>query len=181
MKQVPKEKSFDHRRVIGLDKELERLEHWMTNPCPETLIFSISGIGGIGKTTLLMEMAAMSRQASLLTLWLDGQVDLPTSASFLSGIEMGLESEYGRKRDPATPLLLYIISELSRQRTILLIDNWRRIRKTGGVASLQLPPSASVYRDASHYGFPKRAASQMADESILEKSYTTISIKAVYA
>ncbi|PYI53400.1 bacterio-opsin activator [Paenibacillus flagellatus] len=135
------------RRVIGLNRELDRLERWLADPHAETKLFSVSGIGGIGKTTLLIEMAQRSRRSSALTLWLDGLNEPSAPAAFLSGLEMGLESEYGRFRAPQTALLPYVISELSRQRTVLLLDNGERLDWLEGwllSSFLPLLPSAGV-------------------------------------
>ncbi|MBB6635746.1 bacterio-opsin activator [Cohnella thailandensis] len=134
-------------RVIGLDNELEALAKWMAEPGAGTRLLSVSGIGGIGKTTLLTEMARKTRESSLPTLWLDGQSELLTSVSFLSGLEASLASEYGRVRSPDTPLLTFVVSELSRQRTVLLIDNGESLdRLEGWLLSSFLPKleSASV-------------------------------------
>ncbi|MEF3302600.1 bacterio-opsin activator [Paenibacillus sp. GYB003] len=144
---IPGNNFPSRRRVIGLNRELDRLERWLADPQAETKLFSVSGIGGIGKTTLLVEMAQRSRRSSALTLWLDG-LDAPAApAAFLSGLEMGLESEYGRFRAPQTALLPYVVSELSRQRTVLLLDNGERLdRLEGWLLSSFLPllPSTGI-------------------------------------
>jgi hypothetical protein len=115
------------RRVVGLEKELARLEQWLADPDAETRLFSVSGIGGIGKTTLLAEMAGRCRRSTALTLWLDGQTELVSSGAFLAGLETSLGNEYGKHRTPGTPLLPYIADELSRQRSVLVLDNGERL------------------------------------------------------
>lgn len=128
----PTKSHTPQRRVIGFASEMKSLEQWLADPGAETQLFSISGIGGIGKTTLLIEMADKSRHSSALTLWLDGQGELSTSGAFLSSIEEALINEYGRVRSPEVPLLSYILSELSRQRTVLVIDNCENIERIEG-------------------------------------------------
>ncbi|MFB9277096.1 bacterio-opsin activator [Cohnella cellulosilytica] len=115
------------RPIIGMERELIRLEDWLADPSAETRLFSISGIGGIGKSTLLAEMARRCRASSVLTLWLDGQSELASSGALLTGLEAGLSNEYGRSRKPDSPLLPYIADELSKQRTVLLLDNGERL------------------------------------------------------
>ncbi|GJM73789.1 hypothetical protein HMSSN036_60050 [Paenibacillus macerans] len=61
---------------------MNSLEQWLADPGRELRLFSVSGIGGIGKTTLLTEMFHKAKQASLLTVWLDGQSELTTSGVF---------------------------------------------------------------------------------------------------
>ncbi|XID95591.1 bacterio-opsin activator [Paenibacillaceae bacterium WGS1546] len=115
------------RRVIGLERELERLEQWLADPLAKTRLFSISGIGGIGKTTLLAEMARRCRESSALALWLDGRGELASPSVFLSSLEASLESECGTYRTPETALLPHIVAELSKQRSVLLLDNSERL------------------------------------------------------
>ncbi|WP_339805887.1 NB-ARC domain-containing protein [Paenibacillus sp. FSL R5-0766] len=113
--------------IVGLTQQLEVLSNWLASPNVNSQIFSISGIGGIGKTTLLTEMAAEARRCSTVTLWMDGQFCLQTPRAFLSHLEMSLETEYGRTRVADTPLLAHVVEELTRQRTVVIIDNCETI------------------------------------------------------
>lgn len=148
------------RRVIGLEREQDQLEQWLADPLAETRLFSISGIGGIGKTTLLVEMAQQCRNSSALALWMDGQGELASSSAFLSSLEASLESEYGRYRTPETALLPHIVAELSKQRTVLLLDNGECLdRLEGWLLSSFLPrlPSTGVLLAiASRSGLPPK-------------------------
>lgn len=144
--------------VIGLEEEIASFEDWLTNPNSETMLYSISGIGGIGKTTLLMEMARGAERASAISLWLDGLGETSTSGAFLTSLEMTLESEYGRRRPENMPLLAFVVAELSRQRTVLLLDNGERLdRLEGWMLSSFLPKLASaqvLLAVASRSGLP---------------------------
>lgn len=124
--------SMPRRRVIGRKTEMNSLERWLADPKAEMQLFSVSGIGGIGKSTLLIEAAHAASEASALTLWLDGLGELTTSGAFLSSLEASLESEYGRYRPPGVPLLPYVLEELSRRRTVLVMDNCERIDRIEG-------------------------------------------------
>lgn len=75
------EKIAKHR-IIGLDREMMSFTDWLADPRAQTSIFSISGIGGIGKTTLLLQMARKARQSTVRSLWLEGQGGLTTSGAF---------------------------------------------------------------------------------------------------
>ncbi|MGG4095920.1 hypothetical protein [Paenibacillus lautus] len=128
---------ISRHRIIGLEREIKSFTDWLTDSRGQTSIFSISGIGGIGKTTLLLQMARTARQSSVRSLWLDGQGGLTTSGAFLASLEMSLATEYGRTRAPESALLPYIVNELQLQRTVLFIDNGEEIEKLE-VAVLQI-------------------------------------------
>lgn len=115
------------RHIVGFTRELASFRQWLTDSSSTTSLFDVSGMGGIGKTTLLLEMTKAAAQAGILTLWLDGQSELATSGAFLSGLEASLEIEYGRQREPGLPLLSFVVGELTRQRSVLLIDNCSRL------------------------------------------------------
>ncbi|MGG4108099.1 bacterio-opsin activator [Paenibacillus lautus] len=123
---------ISRHRVIGLEREIKSFTDWLEDSNAEPSIFSISGIGGIGKTTLLLQMARTARQSSVRSLWLDGQAGLTTSGAFLASLEMTLATEYGRTRDPESALLPFIVNELQLQRTVLFIDNCEEIEKLEG-------------------------------------------------
>ncbi|TYA13464.1 bacterio-opsin activator [Paenibacillus faecis] len=119
-------------RIIGLAEELGFLERWLAEPKPRTELFFVSGIGGIGKTTLLTEMSRRARDSQAQVLWLDGPGELGTSAAFLSGMEACLENEYGRKREQDAPTFAFITSELSSRRSVIFLDNCENIERIEG-------------------------------------------------
>ncbi|GEM_PF-1053543 len=148
------------RPIIEHTREMEHFNGWLNDQAASTLILSIHGIGGIGKTTLLTEMAGTAQRASLLTLWLDGQSELSSSSAFLSALELGLASEYNRLRAEEDSQLAYIVSELSRQKTVLLIDHCESLAAVQGwLLATFLPQLASanvLFVFASRGGLPTK-------------------------
>lgn len=157
MSMLESERVFE-RKTIGLSDELSRFEQWLTDPKAVTELWSVSGIGGIGKTTLLMEMSKTAKRHSVLTLWADGLGEMTASGALLTSLEMGFESETGRTRAAGVPLLAHIVKELSKEKTVLLIDNGERIdRMEGWFLSVFLPPleaSQVLIVIASRKGLP---------------------------
>ncbi|MEK3685520.1 bacterio-opsin activator [Paenibacillus sp. FSL R10-2736] len=115
------------QRIVGFGRERNAFSHWLAAPDAGSQIFSVTGIGGIGKTTLLTEMNAEACRSSTLTIWMDGQICLQTPGAFLSYLEMSLEMEYGLTRAADETMLTYAVRELTRQRTVLIIDNCEHI------------------------------------------------------
>ncbi|MEK5493504.1 AAA family ATPase [Paenibacillus sp. FSL R7-0297] len=111
------------QRIVGFSREKDALSRWLAAPGAGSHIFSVTGIGGIGKTTLLTEMNAEARRSSTLTIWMDGQICLQTPGAFLACLEMSLEMEYGLTRATGETMLAHAVRELTRQRTVLIIDN----------------------------------------------------------
>lgn len=144
--------------IVGFEKEMASFRGWLANADARMELFAISGIAGIGKTTLLMEIAREADDAGALTLWMDGNHELSTSLAFLTGMEMTLASEYGAIRPPETPLFDFIVGELSRRRCVLLLDNAESIERIEGwLLSSFLPklsPSQLLIAAASRNGLP---------------------------
>ncbi|MBD2845354.1 bacterio-opsin activator [Paenibacillus sp. IB182496] len=110
-------------RMISRERELELLRQWQGNPGASTTILSICGIGGIGKTTLLAQMADEARRAELPALWLDGQSELVTPAAFLNALELGLASAYNRTRPHDVSQLDFVTAELHSRPHLVLADH----------------------------------------------------------
>ncbi|WP_020620415.1 hypothetical protein [Paenibacillus daejeonensis] len=131
--------------IIGIDQELESLAEWMNDPDAQLKLVSVTGIGGIGKTTLLLETGKKAMQGGAMTLWLDGQSELVSPAAFLSALELAMESEYGIRRQSDVSLLQSIVLQIGSRRTVLLIDNCEEIgRLEGWLMSSFLPVLANA-------------------------------------
>ena len=63
----------DGKRFVGRIKELTTLERWFNHPEAPLTIFSITGMGGIGKSSLLSEMLSVSRNRGATAIWMDGR------------------------------------------------------------------------------------------------------------
>ncbi|MGP3784285.1 hypothetical protein [Paenibacillus sp. 1A_MP2] len=92
-------------RIIGFAREKQDFASWLNLSEADSRIFSVSGIGGIGKTTLLTELAHVARTADVRTIWMDGRISMQTTGAFLTHLEMSLEVEYGRMRSADMPSL----------------------------------------------------------------------------
>ena len=69
---------------VGRERELAALDEWLSAPEGPTCVFSVTGMGGIGKSTLLRQMAYRARRAGARTVWVDGRACTRTPAGLLA-------------------------------------------------------------------------------------------------
>lgn len=125
---VNRGESLDDSTIrIGRTREHQHFVKWLTSASPATEVVCVSGIGGIGKTTLMMEMARTARQEKVRVLWLDCRTSARMPADFLTSIEMSLSTEYGVLRNSAVPLLAFVTQEFTEHTTVLFMDNCENI------------------------------------------------------
>lgn len=155
---APVQPSGPARSFIGRSQDLDDLRSWLGTPRAPSQIVSISGIGGIGKTTLMSEMAEVCRRASVKVVWLDGRTFARRSTDFLSGIEMILEQEYGASRQGTASTLDSILRFFETHRTVVFIDNCEDLTSVEGWLLSrfipQLPKHNHLFVLASKSGLP---------------------------
>jgi hypothetical protein len=94
--------------------------NWLTQKAAPTEVLFISGMGGIGKSALMLQFLNMAQDENVLCIWLDGRVCTETPAGFLESLHASL------------PNIPDIVSDMSRQRTLLCIDNYDYLHKIEG-------------------------------------------------
>lgn len=107
---------------VGRIKERDSLNEWLDDPEAPLRIFSITGIGGIGKSSLLAELLHSARQQNAKGLWLDGRSCGQTPVGFLEYISAAVSLEFWDRTysHPLEPLL----QTSPQQRIVLCIDNF---------------------------------------------------------
>lgn len=83
--EVQSDRHYDRgKRFVGRVKELMILDRWFDHPEAPLTIFSVTGMGGIGKSSLLSEMLSVSRNRGATSIWMDGRSCGSTPRSFWS-------------------------------------------------------------------------------------------------
>jgi energy-coupling factor transporter ATP-binding protein EcfA2 len=98
---------------VGRDRELALFRDALTSSEPPFAILSITGPGGVGKSTLLRQFEHLATEAGAHPILVDGHTVDPTPAGFLAAAGLA----------PGATL---------PGRTIFLVDHWERLQDLEG-------------------------------------------------
>lgn len=110
---------------VGRQKELKLISHWLNDPQAMLQIFYLSGMGGMGKSTLMTEMMLVAKQSNVTCIWLDGRACTQTPVEFIEYLSSTLRLELWN-RECSRPLDL-LLSANDEQRFLLCIDNFEHL------------------------------------------------------
>jgi len=103
------------------------LEQWFENEEAPMTIFSVTGMGGIGKSSLLSEMLSIAREREATAIWMDGRACGTTPSVFMDyfistlGLELGLLNSHGAH-------LLSVLKSMPREkRLVIAVDNYEEL------------------------------------------------------
>ncbi|WP_340400782.1 ATP-binding protein [Paenibacillus sp. FSL H8-0079] len=116
----------DGKRFVGRAKELTTLEQWFEHPEAPLTIFSITGMGGIGKSSLLSEMLSISRDQGATAIWMDGRSCGATPSVFMDYLSSTLGLETMDREDYPRPLSLLKDTSVDK-RLVLAVDNYEEL------------------------------------------------------
>ncbi len=71
---------------VGRERECRVVQTWLSRNAAPTQLLGVTGIGGIGKTSLLMKFLQMAQEADSYTAWLDGRAIDHTPQGFVSAL-----------------------------------------------------------------------------------------------
>jgi DNA-binding winged helix-turn-helix (wHTH) protein len=118
--------SARQRRFVGREKEIEKFRAALAADEPPFAVLHITGAGGVGKTTLLQELARLANEQGRLVARLDGRNVEATPAGFLAALSPTLgvtrvDFQAVIERWPAGGVLLVDTYEL-----LAPLDDWLR-------------------------------------------------------
>lgn len=114
-------KELTVRPFIGRERERSALDLWLNDTKAPFTLFSITGLGGIGKTSLMHEMQLMAQKKGALTLWIDSRSCAHTPSSFIDALAGAVAWELGG-RVPESPLQP-LMQASPDNRVLLCMDN----------------------------------------------------------
>ncbi|CAI6081775.1 hypothetical protein PAECIP112173_03320 [Paenibacillus sp. JJ-100] len=117
----------DEKRFVGRARERMTLEQWFDHHEAPMTIFSITGMGGIGKSSLLSEMLSIARERGAIALWLDGRSCGTTPSVFMENFisTLGLELEVPERSETHPLSLLKVMS--AEKRLVIAVDNYEEL------------------------------------------------------
>ncbi|QSO52702.1 ATP-binding protein [Alicyclobacillus curvatus] len=137
--------------VVERDSELRHFDEWLAQRNPRTVVCSVSGIGGIGKTTFLGQIADHACRAGVRTTHVDGYLGFSSAIELLSylceqhqcqpaGTDTGAST--GAKRDEGflSEVISLLSGRLGEHRTILLFDHFEEMLSIESFIRTQLIP-----------------------------------------
>ncbi|MCY0889215.1 MAG: hypothetical protein OWQ59_12320 [Alicyclobacillaceae bacterium] len=113
------------RPFVGRVAEIQTFRKWVQASEPPTQMWTVSGMGGIGKSSLLAEFIKMARGHDQVAIRLDGRLSSPSPTGFLEYLRTSLDMELGPNRPHGfaqLPLLL------RGRKFVIAIDNFEALR-----------------------------------------------------
>lgn len=110
---------------VGRSVEKHKWNEWLDDSFAPLRLFFISGMGGIGKSSLLSEMMRSAKERNAMGVWLDGRSCTPTPAGFLEylSVTIGLEAWHLESARP----LDFLFHATPNRRVVLCIDNYENL------------------------------------------------------
>ncbi len=120
--------AFESDGWYGRLREREQLETWLANPSPPTEIWTIAGVAGIGKSTVLRAIWSLARHKAVPALLVDLRSVPVTPGHFLESIQQGWIREQGGSEPNGSDAVLEWIRRDSRSNPVILcIDHFESL------------------------------------------------------
>ncbi|GMA57618.1 hypothetical protein C7445_10389 [Alicyclobacillus sacchari] len=109
--------------LITRHDELQPFIDWLSEARPGTAIWSVQGIGGIGKTTFLGQIQASARRYGADTVYIDGAIGFTNASDLLSYLHSSLQFS----SSSSTPLFGSLLNQWHERthskKTVILFDH----------------------------------------------------------
>jgi hypothetical protein len=120
-----------NRLFVGREKEIQHISAWMMQPQAASEVIFVSGMGGIGKSALLLQFLSMAQDKEIHSIWMDGSACKESPNGFVESLH-DIIFLGNRTAVPPQKPMQEIIEAISGQRTLLCIDNYDPINRIEG-------------------------------------------------
>lgn len=105
---------------VGRQPECQWVQHWLQSHPAPTQVVAITGIGGIGKSSLMMQLLQIARAEGADTAWVDARTCYRTPAGFLDALPASFERwKNGRKKRP-------MVMAIDNYEDLQVLEAWLR-------------------------------------------------------
>lgn len=104
---------------VGRQKECDWVRRWIETPDAPSQIVAVTGMGGVGKSTLLVRILHMGQET--LTVWIDGRTCYRSPKGFLDALPDGFH-EWQKMPDPRPRLMIAI----DNYEELEVLETWLR-------------------------------------------------------
>lgn len=119
-----------NRLFIGRKSELDLVQDWLKRVQAPTEVLFLSGIGGVGKSALMLQFISLAHQEAVHTIWLDGRTCTDSPAGFIQAL---YHSYLSHPQDNHTfNSFKELVTAIAARKTVLCIDNYEAIQRIDG-------------------------------------------------
>lgn len=119
------------RLFVGRKSELCLVQDWLKRVQAPTEVLFLSGMGGIGKSALMLQFTRIARQEGATTVWLDGRACTDSPAGFMEALHHFFLSN-PQAPHAADSSFQQLATAIATKKTVLCIDNYESLQRIEG-------------------------------------------------
>jgi hypothetical protein len=120
-----------NRLFVGRNEELQWVRSWLTEPNAPTQVLFLSGMGGIGKSALMLQFLTMAQDQNMGSIWIDGRICPETPNGFLESLE-AFRSQRSSGHVVSARSIQETVIPITQRKTLMCVDNYESIQKLEG-------------------------------------------------
>ncbi|MFD0712154.1 AAA family ATPase [Paenibacillus sp. GCM10027626] len=119
------------RLFVGRKSELCLVQDWLKRAQAPTEVLFLSGMGGVGKSALMLQFTRIARQEGATTVWLDGRACTDSPAGFMEALHHFFLSN-PQAPHAADSSFQQLASAIATKKMVLCIDNYESLQRIEG-------------------------------------------------
>jgi len=116
------------RLFVGRESELGLVQAWLGDEQAPTEVLFLSGMAGMGKSSLLLQFMNMARREDAAAIWLDGSACTGSAAGFMEALQ---DYFVYHPQAPSEPGSIYqqLANLIATKKTLLCIDHYSSVQR----------------------------------------------------